>query len=255
MYELYIYAKELAKYLPQRKAGLRGPKPIPEYTLIYEILKKLKYNIPWRYIRHSTICREYYRKLRDNKVMERVFGKITKKLRKGKRLDRMLMDSSDIVSYKTNPYVKYSGKYHNYCIKMTVLIDTNLTIIDYSLDKGSASDSKILDKILRRRRFKLPYELFLDKGYENYQRRRMLKKQNCQVRMEMKKLRYNRKRGPRFKFTDTHKKIRADVEKVFGWIKSYATFTLSKFRYFSYLKTAFLLVISIYALKRLHQLF
>ncbi len=254
MYQLYKYAKEIAKYLPKRKAGSRGPKPIPAYILIYEILKKLKYNIPWRDIKHSTIAREYYRKLRDNKTLEKVFGKITKDLRQGKRPKKILIDSSDIVSYKTNSHVKYSGKYHNYCIKMTVSVDGDLRIIDYSLDKGSASDSKILDKILRRRRVKLPYELFLDKGYENYQRRRELKRQNCQVRMEMKKLRYNRKRGPRFKFTNTHKKIRANVEKVFGWIKSFAVFTLSKFRYFSYLKTAFLLVISIYTLRRLHRI-
>ena len=62
---------------------------------------------------------------------------------------------------------------------------------------------------------RLPYELFLDKGYKNYMLRRILKLHNCQVRMEMKKGK-NRKRGPRFKFTKEHKRIRSVIEKVSG---------------------------------------
>ena len=137
----------------------------------------------------------------------------------------MIVDSTDIVSYKTNGLVKYSGKYHNYCTKLTIAVTEDLIPVSFSIDKGSRSDSKILDDILKKT--KLPYELFLDKGYENYMRRRILKLHNCQVRMEMKKGK-NKKRGPKFKFTEEHKKIRSSIEKVFGWMKSFSTMILSK---------------------------
>ena len=59
-------------------------------------------------------------------------------------------------------------------MKLTTATDVdNMTVI-FLLDEGSLSDSKILDKLLKKQG-KLPYELFLDKGYENYERRRALK--------------------------------------------------------------------------------
>ena len=71
--------------------------------------------------------------------------------------------------------------------------------------------------------------MFLDKGYEKYERRRELKKQNCQVRMEMKKGK-NKKRGPRFKFTQEHKRMRGEVEKIYGWLKAFMGLKLNRLK-------------------------
>ncbi len=119
---------------------------------------------------------------------------------------------------------------------------------DFSIDKGSSHDSKILDKILHKKTLKLPYELFLDKGYEKYERRRKLKKRNCQLRIEMKKQAKNKKRGPRFLFTREHKKIRSGVEKFFAYLKSFNVFKFCRFHTLKALKMHILAVLFIFTL-------
>lgn len=161
-----------------------------------------------------------------------------------------MIDSSDIESYNTNGLIRYSGKYHNYCAKLTVELTPEYIPIRYSIDKGSVADSKILDNMLLHWD-KLPYELFLDKGYEKYERRRELKKKNCQVRMEMKRSDKNRKRGPRFKFTQEQKKQRAEVEKIFSWLKSFLGLKLNRMRKKSLLTAKIIFCLSYYAFARL----
>ncbi|MBD3329458.1 transposase [Candidatus Dojkabacteria bacterium] len=95
----------------------------------------------------------------------------------------------------------------------------------------------------------MPYELLLDKGYENYERRRRLKQLNCQVRMEMKRGK-NRKRGPRFKFTQEDKVARGNIEKCFGWIKSFMILKCNRLRKKSLFMATFLFCLSFYAFMR-----
>jgi len=68
---------------------------------------------------------------------------------------------------------------------------------------------------------KLPYQIYLNKGYERYKRRRIFKKQNCNLKIEIKKRDENRKRGPRFKLTHEDRKQRGEIEKFIAWIKSF----------------------------------
>jgi len=77
---------------------------------------------------------------------------------------------------------------------MTIEVTKGHVPVSFRLDCGNTSDSKILDKLLSTNK-KLPYELYLDKGYERYHRRRELKKKNCQVRMEMKKAKSRKDHG------------------------------------------------------------
>ncbi len=133
---------------------------------------------------------------------------------------------------------------------MTIEATKDLVPVTWSLDKGSKSDSLILDKVLQKQR-KLPYEMYLDKGYERRERRRELKVKNCQVRMEMKKGK-NRKRGKRFQFTEEQKRIRYSIEKVFGWLKSFMVLRLNRFRKKSMITAAFLFALNYYTYYRLN---
>jgi hypothetical protein len=59
------------------------------------------------------------------------------------RCSKNIIDSSDIVSYKTTKLVKYSGKYHNLVIKFTIVLTEKLVPIFGMLDKGTQTDSLI----------------------------------------------------------------------------------------------------------------
>ena len=138
-------------------------------------------------------------------------------------------------------------------MKLTIEVSSECVPVYGRLDKGSESDSVILDKMLEDKD-KLPYELYADKGYEKYDRRRELKKRNCQVRIEMKKLDKNRKRGPRFIFTSEHKRMRGSIEKVMAWIKTFMIVRLSRIRIKSLISGMFFFCLSYTTFTRLKKL-
>ncbi len=242
----------LSSILPERIGGKRGTKPIEKDVLITELFKLFKTNCGWRNIKHSSVCRNYFMELQRRGSIKKYFNLLIKDYSK-QRLDKSIVDSSDIVNYNTNGIVKYSGKYHNPCVKLTIEVSSECVPVYGRLDKGSESDSVILDKMLEDKD-KLPYELYADKGYEKYDRRRELKKRNCQVRIEMKKLDKNRKRGPRFIFTSEHKRMRGSIEKVMAWIKTFMIVRLSRIRIKSLISGMFFFCLSYTTFTRLKKL-
>jgi hypothetical protein len=246
-----VFICHLANFLPDRNPSKRGPKPIPKEILLEQLFILARDNCGWRKIKHSSTCRNYLYKIQRRGQFKEFLNFITKDY-KDFRVKKSIIDSSDVVSYKSNGLAKYSGKYHNYCIKITVEINKDYVPIDFSIDRGSKSDSRILEEMLNRKKI-LPYELYLDKGYENYERRRKLKKRNCQVRMEMKNYDNNRKRGPRFRFTDRHKRTRVSIEKIFGWLKSFKCLLLNRLRTKSLFTALFIICLSYYAFRRISK--
>ena len=194
--------QKIIKQLPKRRKGKRGPEPIQKEVLVQALLFWLKTGYCWSMVPHSATVRRYFFELQRRGMISNLLFKHNKIKKKPKYA---VIDSTNVNTYKNNPLSKYSGKYHNYCIKLSLGIKEDGKIYSISMDKGSTNDSKILDKILSLNP-KLPYELYLDKGYENYNRRRKLKKNNCQVRMEQRNYAKNKKRGPRFLFNTSHKK-------------------------------------------------
>lgn len=243
------FINELESFLPSRKKSNRGRPPVPVRSILYELFKLVKTNCGWRNIKHKTVCYNYYKEIQRRGLLQKFLNVQTIPLKKI-RQPETIIDSSDVPSFKVKPEVKYSGKYHNNCYKMTVEVTIDLVPMWWSIDKGTASDSKILDKRLRTVK-KLPYELYLDKGYERYERRRDLQQKNCQVRMEMKKGK-NRKKGKRFQFTEEQKQKRYSIEKIFGWLKSFMVLRLNRMRRKANLVAAFLLALNYYTYCRLN---
>ena len=242
------FISHLSNYLPDRRPGKRGTKPIPKEILLEQLFLKFRKGLGWRDIKYSSTARNYLKEIQRRGEFKSFFNYLIQEFKKY-RPSETIVDSSDLVSYQTNGLIKYSGKYHNYCIKITVEVTKNCLPINFSLNPGSMSDSLILDKMLERS-VKLPYELYLDKGYERYDRRRELKRQNCQVRMEMKKDK-NRKRGPCFTFNKNHKDMRGSIEKIYGWLKSFGGLVLNKLRIKSNIMAMFIIALSYYAFRRL----
>ena len=83
------------------------------------------------------------------------------------------------------------------------------------------------------------YQLYLDKGFERDERRRELRRKNCQVRMEMKDYANSRKKGPRFVFDEEHKHTRGLIEKVVAWLKAFAILRLNRLRKKSLIRSMF----------------
>ena len=214
-----------------------------------QIFKLAKTNCGWRNIQYPTTCRSYLKELQRRSKFKNFFNNLVIDL-KNKKIPKSIEDSSDIVSYRTNGLVKYSGKYHNYCIKMSIEMTPEYIPISYSLDEGTASDSSILDKMLNERA-KLPYRIYLDKGYEKYDRRRILRRRNCQVKIEMKKTNNNRKRAPRFSFSRENRKQRGEIEKFYAWLKSFMILRLNRQRVKSLFHGIFLIVLSYFAFRKL----
>jgi hypothetical protein len=241
------FINHLSDFLPDRKKSKTGPHPIDKNILTTELFKLFKTNCGWRNIKHPSTCRNYLKELQRRGEFKNFFNLLTHEYKKF-RQKKTIVDSSDIESYKTNNLVKYSGKYHNYCLKMTVEFTPNYVPIDFRLDKGTESDSHILDKMLDNKE-KLPYELLMDMGYERYSRRRYLKRLNCQVRIEMKKSAKNRKRGRRYWFSDKLKKERGGIEKVFAWLKSFMMLRLNRLRIKSLIQAMLIFCLSFIAFR------
>ncbi len=243
------FINELQSFLPERKKPKVGRPPVPTKAILHELFKLLKTNCGWRNINHKTTCHQFLKEIQRRGLLQKFFNVMTNALVEN-RPAKSIVDSSDIVSYRVKPEVRYSGKYHNYCLKMTVEVNEDFVPLTWSIDYGSKPDSLILDSLLQKQR-KIPYEMYLDKGYERRERRRELKAQNCQVRMEMKKGK-NRKRGKRFQFTQEDKEVRSSIEKFFGWLKSFMSLRLNRFRKKSMIIAAFLFALNYYTLMRLN---
>lgn len=246
------FISHLSSFLPERKRGKRGTKPIEKELLVSELFKLFRTNCGWRNIQHSSTCRNYLKEIQRRGLFKEFFTFSTKDLVKN-RVKKSIVDSSDIVSYQTNGLVRYSGKYHNPCIKFTIGVNEDLVPIEGYIDHGSKPDSVIYAEMLLKRKM-LPLEEFLDMGYEKYARRRELKIKGCQIRMEMKNTKKNRKRGPRFVFTNEQKLIRGSIEKVVGWIKAFMITRLCRLRIKSLISAMFYFCLSYVTFMRLEKL-
>ena len=210
----YFNEEKIQKFLellPERRGGTRGPRPIAKETLVRAFLLWLRTGCSWREVPHSATVRRYFFECQRRGILLKniplaIYGE--------RRLRKVVIDATNINTNRGAPMSRYSGKYHNYCIKLTIIVTESGELVDFVLDMGSTHDSKISDSMLLHMP-KFPYEILADKGYENYTRRRDLKTYGCQLRIEQKNYAKKKKRGPRFLFTREHLRVRTQTERFF----------------------------------------
>lgn len=241
------FLNQLLKELPTRHQGKRGQTPIRKEILIREIYRLIKTNCGWRNIEHSSTCRNYIRECQRRGKIKSFFHLLTDRYKKFK-CKKFIVDSSLLQSYNVPKGVSFSGKSHNYCTKLTLGINENYIPLEFNFAKGSKSESEQLNKMLTNMN-KLPVEMYLDMGYENYERRRYLKSKNCQVRMQQAIRGKNRKRGPKFTFTKEQKEERKKIERFFGWIKSFKAIRYRTIRISALFHTFAIIVLSFIAFR------
>ena len=103
---------------------------------IQDLFKFFKTNCGCRNIKHSTVCRHYFKELQRRGSIKKYFNLLIKDCTK-QRPDKSMIDSSDIVSYNTNRLVKYSCKYHNSCVKFSIEVSSDCVPVYGIVDKGN----------------------------------------------------------------------------------------------------------------------
>jgi hypothetical protein len=239
---------QLITYFPSRRRGKRGPKPISKDLLLIEIFKLLKYGIPWRNIKHPTVCRNYLKECQRRGLIKKMFHKLTFAVNKN-RVKRSIVDTTLIESRNHLREVSYSGKSRKYGTRLTVEITPEYIPRHFVFLKGSRNDKVGIDKLFKEQ-VKLPYEVLLDNGYEGYKRRRELKCRGCQVRMDWRHKGNNRKRGSHFTFTSEHRRERYKVERYFSWLKSFARIKFRKEKLVSIFHAFVTITMCYYIIKR-----
>ena len=189
--------------LPERRYKGIGRRPIPNSILIPIILDFLWNGLRWKDINHSITCWNYLHELQRRGLFKKILNLINRKTTKFKS-KKVSIDCSELESFNLNKECSFSGKSWNYCTKLTLEVDQDYIPLSILFNKGSAPDTRELDKLISKKK-KLPVEMHLDKGFENYERRRKLKIQGCQVRMEQKIYKNNRKRGDKFHCSEEEK--------------------------------------------------
>lgn len=243
----FEYIFQLALFLPDRKPGKRGTKPISKEVILIELFKLLKHGLRWRDINHATVVRNYLYEIQRRGLLKNFLNKINN-LDINKKLNKTIIDSTEFKSWRNQRLVSYSGKSHNYSTKLSLEITPDFKIVNLLFGKGSSNDGKELDKMYKNKD-KYPNEIYLDKGYESYERRQRFKANKCQLRMEQKNYKKSRKRGRKYMFTKEHKKTRASIEKVFGWIKSFRALRYNRIRTASIFHSFVIIVLAFYSFK------
>ena len=81
------FIKKLAEFLPSRRPGRRGPKPVDKITILRQLFIKFKYGLPWRRLEHATVCYNYFQEMQRRGHFKKFFNSITEFL-KEKRLKK-----------------------------------------------------------------------------------------------------------------------------------------------------------------------
>lgn len=213
------YLHHLCTFLPDRRAGKRGPKPIPKELVIQEYFKLVRFGPGWRQIQYATSVRRYIMECQRRGLFKKyLLHLVQDEVRYRQKV--AIVDACDLEGWRVSRETTYSYKNHDTTTKLSLEITPNYIPIFFTFTGGKHHDIPEWKKIIEKQA-KLPYQVYLDKGYASYKLRRALRKKNCQVKIKPKDFKQNRKRGPHFQWSEEDAKMRPRIESVFAWIQSF----------------------------------
>lgn len=214
-----LFIKHLCAFLPERRRGKRGPKPIPKKKLIQEYFKLVKYGLGWRQIKYASTVHAYIKECQRRGYFKKYLEDIiSEELQYRQQV--AIVDACDLEGWDVSRQTSYSYKNHDTATKLTLEITPNYIPIFFTFSGGKHHDISEWKKIIHKQD-KLPYKVYLDKGYESYKLRKTLRKINCQIKIQPKDFTHNHKKGPHFQWSEEDAKLRPRVESLFAWIQSF----------------------------------
>jgi transposase len=240
---------QLLKLLPSPRQKRRGRKRCKKDLLLKGILYVLKYDIPWNQLDiegvSGTSCWRYFNKIQKQGLLKLIYKALV-----DKHLDICLcsLDTSTTTSFSFKDCTGWDGKHRKMGTKISALSDENGIPCDLEFGKGSKHDLKFLDKHLKNTIGKRKKVLSMDKGYTSIDMRRELRKKGIRVNMETRKGDYIHKKGPKFKVDQQIYETRFNLERTFGWMKSFDRIRIRKdrriamFKAFTYLAVIIVLI-------------
>lgn len=242
------FISHLCSFLPDRREGKRGTKPIPKKKLIKEYMRLIKQGLQWRDIKHSTTVRRYITECQRRGLFKKYLENIVAD-ELAYRAKEAIVDACEFDSWDVSKEVAWSGKQKGFTDKVTLEITPEYIPIFFRFAHGCPHDISEWKKIIKEQE-KLPYKVYLDKGYESYELRRDLRKENCQVKIEPKNFKTNHKRGPQFQWSEEDHNKRCMIERFFAWMQSFKKVHERKERTDALFHAFTITSIAYYALKR-----
>ena len=212
----------LVSLLPNPKYKGTGRPRCNKLDLVNGILIHLMYSVPWNNIfmdkASGTSCFRYFKELQRRALFKQLLNMIVDGVLD---LSNIAIDSSTITSFRFKQDVGFDGKHKKHGTKVSLIIDANGIPFELITAKGNTHDLKLLHKNLQNISLKQGSTINLDKGYTSIDLRRSLNKKKIKVNMETRSRDYIHKKGPKFKVNTIKYKLRFQVERVFGWMKSF----------------------------------
>jgi len=245
-----IQFEQLLQLLPTPRQKRKGRKRCDKRLLLQGILTVLKYDIPWNHLDidgvSGTSCWRYFNELQRKGILKLIQTSLSTQ-----HLDINLcsLDTSTATSFKFKNGVGWDGKHRKNGTKISLLGDHNGLPYDIDFGKGNKHDLKFLDTHLENTSGTRKKVLSMDKGYTSIDMRRNLRSKGIKVNMETRKGDYIHKKGPKFALDQQIYKTRFNLERTFGWMKSFRRVRTRKDRHFAMFK-AFVYLAAIIVLIR-----
>lgn len=239
----------LLETLPTPKQLRRGRKRASKEALLCGILQVLVNGVAWRKIADCgcsySCCYRYFKELQRRGLFNLGFDTLSKEKT---NILECSIDSTTVTSFRFKELTGWDGKHKKIGTKLSIISDIKGLPADIVFGKGNKHDLKFVPKHLENTAGTRKCILNLDKGYTSKELRRSLRNKGIKVNMETRVKDYTAKRGPKFAFDAIKYKIRFQIERLNGWVKSFKRlrtrleYHASSFKAFVYLALIVVLI-------------
>lgn len=217
--------------------------------MVTGILQVLMNGVAWGKIADCgaspTCCFRYLEELQRRGRLKLIFKRLV-----DERIDLTVgsIDTTFIVSFRFRYLTANSGKHRAIGTKVSLFCDRQGLPADVLFGKGNVDDKVFVHYHIKNTLGKRKKILNLDKGYISKALRRAMQRKKIRVNMELRRIDYTKKRGPAFGFDKEIYKLRFELEKLNGRVKTNRSLRLRRsyhpamFKAFVYLALILVLI-------------
>ena len=212
----------LLNNLPTPKQLPQGRKHIDKKALLNGILQVLVNGVAWNKLADCgcsySSCFRYFKEIQRRGLLNLLFDTLFRDITD---ISECSIDSTTITSFRFKNLTGWDGKHKKIGTKLSIISDIKGLPADLVVGKGNMHDLHFVPKHVKNTAGIRKNILNLDKGYTSKDLRRNLRNKGIKVNMETRAKDYTAKRGPKFTFDAEKYKVRFQIERLNGWIKSF----------------------------------